>query len=187
MADGVGASHAVCGVAGTVVSVLTNAISMAGVVGVLLVGVAVAVGVAAVAAVAVVVVRGGGGRLILTNDTACMCLEARGGSIGECLGACGEAVINFISGGCSVGCGEYLDTTAHDGGRARQVDQDVGLDVTGSWTNRVGTAGGRGNHLDSAALRILEWVNATVFVLLTKRSPLVAHVGALSLIGGSSC
>ena len=56
MADGIGASHAVCGVAGTVVSVLTNAISMAGVVGVPLVGVAVAVRVAAVAAVAVATV-----------------------------------------------------------------------------------------------------------------------------------
>ena len=92
MADGIGASHAVCGVAGTVVSVLTNAISMAGVVGVLLVGVAVAVRVAAVAAVAVatvavVVVRGRGGRLILTNDTAGMGLEASGGSIGHRLGA----------------------------------------------------------------------------------------------------
>ena len=93
MADGIGASHAVCGVAGTVVSVLTNAISMAGVVGVLLVGVAVAVRVAvavaavAVATVAVVVVRGRGGRLILTNDTAGMGLEASGGSIGQRLGA----------------------------------------------------------------------------------------------------
>ena len=92
VADGIGAGHGVCGVAGTVVSVLTNAISMAGVVGVLLVGVAVAVAVAAVAAVAVarvavVVVRGGSGRLILTNDTAGLSKEASGGSIGKSLGA----------------------------------------------------------------------------------------------------
>ena len=42
------------------------------------------------------------------------------------------------------------------------------------------------NNLDSATLRILEWVNTTVFVLLTKRSPLVAHVGALSVTRNAS-
>lgn len=35
------------------------------------------------------------------------------------------------------------------------------------------------DNLDSAALRILEWVRATVLVLLSKRSPLFAHLIAL--------
>ena len=169
------------------VSVLTNAISMAGVVGVLLVGVAVAavgaVAAVAVATVAVVVVVGGGGRLILTDDAACSSLITGCGSISLQLSCFGEIVINIISGSDSVSCWENLDTAAHDGGGAGEVNQNVGLDVIGGSCS-VGNVDGiisSGNNLDSATLGILEWVNTTVLVLLTKRSPLIAHVSALLL------
>lgn len=167
-------------------SVLTDAISMAGVVGVLLVGVAVAavavatVAAVAVATVAVVVVVGGGGRLILTDDAACSCDVSGGGGISLGLRAGGERVINIISGGDIVSCLENLDTAAHDGGGAGKVNQNVGLDVIGgSFTvGRIGIIIS-GNNLNSSTLGVLEGVNTTVLVLLTKRSPLIAHVSAL--------
>lgn len=167
------------------VSVLTNAISMAGVVAVLLVVVgAIASAVAAVAAVAVatvavVVVVGGGGRLILTDDAACSSLETGSCSISLCLNSGCEIVINIISRSDSVSCCENLDTAAHDGGGAGEVNQNVGLDVIGGLDTVRGVSSRSGNNLDSATLGILEGVNTTVLVLLTKRSPLIAHVSAL--------
>ena len=136
-----------------------------------------------VTTIAIVVVAHGGRWLVLTNNAAGLGFK----SSLEVGGAIGEFVLNLVS--VSIRCLlEDFQTTAHDGGRARKVDQDVVLDVaaiSGGNTLLTDSHGVRiclldsSDNLDSAALRILEWVRATVPVKLSKRSPLFAHLIAL--------
>ena len=199
----------VSGVTGSVVLVLSDTVAMARVVRVLLVGVAVAMAVAvptvaraavaraavtvavatvaiaaiAVTTVAVVVVASGGRRQVFTNNTT----GQSGDSSLEVGRAIGESVIDLVL--VSIGSlHEDFQPTAHDRGRARQVDQDVVLDVglvgrSDTLLSDCNTVSGglldSCDSLDPAALRVLEWVSATVLVKLSQRSPLLAHVVAL--------
>ena len=143
----------------------------------------VAIAAMAVTTVAVVVVASGGRRQVFTNNTA----RQSGDSSLEVGRAIGESVIDLVL--VSIGSlHEDFKPTAHDRGRARQVDQDVVLNV--GLVGRSDTllsdcctvSGGlldSCNSLDPAALRVLEWVRATVLVKLSQRSPLLAHVVAL--------
>ena len=136
----------------------------------------------AVATVAIVVVHHGGWWLVLTNNAAGL----DGESSLKVDGAFVESVINLVC--VSITCLlEDFQTTAHDGGRARKVDQDVVLEVGAIYGGNTSLTDSQlsscfldsCDNLDSAALRILEWVRATVLVFLSKRSPLFAHLIAL--------
>lgn len=186
-------------VAGSVMTMISNALSVARIVSVLLVRVAVAMAMAmtitsvarasvtvatvAVTIVAIVVVAHGSRWRVLTNNAAGL----NGESSLKVGGVIGEFVFNLVC--VSIRCLlENFQTTAHDGGWARKVDQDVVLDVaaiSGGNTLLTDSPGvsicllDSCDNLDSAALRILEWVRATVLVLLSERSPLFAHLIAL--------
>ena len=84
----------------------------------------VAIAAIAVTTVAVVVVASGGRRQVFTNNTA----GQSGDSSLEVGRAIGESVIDLVR--VSIGSlREDFKPTAHDRGRARQVDQDVVLNV----------------------------------------------------------
>ena len=206
VANWIGALDIVARVAGSVMTMISNALSVARIVSVLLVRVAVAMAMAmiitsvarasvtvatvtvatvAVTIVAIVVVAHGSRWRVLTNNAAGL----NGESSLKVGGVIGEFVFNLVC--VSIRCLlENFQTTAHDGGWARKVDQDVVLDVaaiSGGNTILTDSQGcicllDSSDNLDSAALRILEWVRATVLVLLSERSPLFAHL--IALLGG---